>query len=470
MAPRSVYGVARLEQEFGPAASTASLMVTTVHRDLAEGDPLAARLVRNALSVNGDSLLRFKGGEYELGLQGGLSYIDGDPAALLLVQRASVRYFQRPDADYVTLDPTRSRMLGAKGGVQLERQSGRHWLWSVRMDMESPELEVNDLGRLVAGDGVMVATNLSFRETVPGRLFRAYSVGGGTTVEWNYGGDRQPGSLRLNSSVTWPNFWRTNLSGSFDVRSQNWRLTRGGPSMATPRGWRVNGSLSNSSASATGWDGRVNYGRHEDGGLDFSVSGNISVRPGPRWELSVGPSYQREFETQQYVTALNRTGPETFGERYVFAFIDRSTIVAQLRLNYTFKPDLTLDIYAEPFTASGNFFDHGELAAARTRDHRLYGTDGTQVETLTDGSLVVTDGPDTFTLPNRDFNVVSFRSNVVLRWEWRPGSTLFAVWQQDRFSSLTSDERVTGGDLFSSINAPGDNVFLIKASFWIPVN
>ena len=470
VAPQTTYGVARLEQEFGPNASTVSFMLTGTHRSLTPGDPLAARLTRNAFSVNSDSVLRFKGGEYEFRPHAGMSYVDGDAAAISRVQQSPRRYLQRPDADYVTFDPTRTKLTGFKGGAQFERISGRHWLGSARLDLESPEFAVNDIGRLIAGDGILLSTNLRYRETEPGDRLRAYSIGISTRTEWNYGGDRQGDGLSPSVSLTWPNFWRTDIGLDLNKRTQNERLTRGGPSMQTPRGWNANAELRNSSAARNTWNGRLEYGRDEDGGYVFGISGGLSVRPAPRWQLSFEPGYTRERQTQQYVDTLPRSGPETFGERYIFTFIDRSTVVTQFRFSYTFKPDLTLEVYAEPFAASGDFYNHGELRTPRTRDVRRYGEDGTEVEELPDGSLRVHDGADTFTLGNDDFNVLSFRSNVVLRWEWRPGSTLFVVWQQDRLSEATSDAGVNAGDLFRSFTARGDNFFVVKASFWIPVN
>ena len=105
---------------------------------------------------------------------------------------------------------------------------------------------------------------------------------------------------------------------------------------------------------------------------------------------------------------------------------------------------------------------------SRGRDLRMYGTDGTTHRRVSpDGSYRVTDGAATFTLSNRDFNVRSFRSNVVLRWEWRPGSTLYGVWQQNRASSVPKGEHVGVGDLFGSLSAPGDNIFAIKTTFWL---
>ena len=187
---------------------------------------------------------------------------------------------------------------------------------------------------------------------------------------------------------------------------------------------------------------------------------------GDRWQLSIDPNLLRQIDTQQYVTTLEGGRPETFGRRYVFGNIDRSTYAMQFRLGYTFKPDLNLDVYAEPFAASGHYEDLGELAQPTTRLRRTYGAFGTTIVPQSDGTLLVTDGDATFPLNNPDFNVHTFRLNVVLRWEWRPGSTLYVVWQQDRNLKETIGDRIGLGDPFRSLTAPGNNYFVVKTSFW----
>ncbi|MEK6629898.1 MAG: hypothetical protein AABY89_04070 [Acidobacteriota bacterium] len=124
------------------------------------------------------------------------------------------------------------------------------------------------------------------------------------------------------------------------------------------------------------------------------LDGKLSFRPRPSWQLSVSPVYEREINPRQYVTTASGGRLDTYGSRYVLAFIDRTTLSTQVRLNYTFKPDLNLDVYVEPFAASGRYYDFGELLAARSRFLRAYGADGTTIETLADGSRIVRDGPD----------------------------------------------------------------------------
>ncbi|MBI2536164.1 MAG: hypothetical protein HYW06_04195, partial [Gemmatimonadetes bacterium] len=201
----------------------------------------------------------------------------------------------------------------------------------------------------------------------------------------------------------------------------------------------------------TRWRGRVYYGRREGGGLTYRLSGGIAVRPAPRWSLSVDPNYLRHVDHQQYVTELAGGPVATYSRRYVFATVDQSTWLAQIRFNYTIKPDLTVDLYAEPFAASGRFYDHGELPAPRALGLRTYGTDGSTITRETDGSFTVTEGGDAFTLPALDFNVRSLRSNVVLRWEWRPGSMLYVVWQQDRSSFSPFGDLVKPLSLFDGV-------------------
>jgi hypothetical protein len=184
--------------------------------------------------------------------------------------------------------------------------------------------------------------------------------------------------------------------------------------------------------------------------------------------VSAEPSYQQGTDPRQYVTRIEG-GTRTYGNRYVFGAIDRTTLSTKFRLNYTFSPNLTLEGYAEPFAATGHYTSMGELMAPRSRQLRVYGTDGTQVSVDSVGVRTITDGASTFTISNRDFHVLSFRSNVVMRWEWSPGSTLFVVWQQNRRTSEAYRQAVSPRELFQTTRAAGDNLLSIKLSYWLPV-
>jgi hypothetical protein len=235
-------------------------------------------------------------------------------------------------------------------------------------------------------------------------------------------------------------------------------------------------SLTNSSAASTRWQGRVYYGKDGYGAPVNRISGLLSFRPTPRWQLSIAPNYLRAVNAQQYVTRRDSGSTATYGRRYIFGRIDQSTFFTDIRLNYTLKPDLTLELYAQPFAASGAFEQFGELSAARSRKLRQYGTDGTTIQ-KTDSGYLVTDtkitkgdgSPDAFVIGFRDFNVREMRSNMVLRWEYRPGSTLYLVWQQNRAGETERGDLVGINDLFGGLSEVGTNFFAIKATFWVPV-
>jgi len=438
-----------------------------LRRDLAPGEPMASLLTTSAMSLSGDAIVRLRGGEYEWRGSLGGTHINGSTAAIDRIQRSSAHYLQRPDALYFGYDPTRTSLTGLKADTSLERRTGRHWNWGVGSQIETAGFESNDLGRLSSADGLQSTGWLSYRDTVPGSWYRNYELRLTHERRFTYDWIRRQGSLQADASIEWPNFWETGLTVFHGMRAQDERLTRGGPLMGTPRGWNVAMTVDSNRAKRLQTDYVLEYGRNEDGGLNFSASTEWEFRAGSQWGLAVTPQYLRLVDVRQYLTTLDGGRDATFGSRYVFGRVDRSTYSTQLRTTYTFKPDMTLDLYAEPFAASGRYDSIGELSAARSRFLRLYGTGGTTLTPLAGGGLRVTDGDAAFELPNRDFNVLSFRSNLVLRWEWRPGSTLYLVWQQDRAADALGASRATISDMFSSMRARGDNYFVVKASFWL---
>jgi len=469
VAPHAYHFVGRMLQEFGAAASTAGFFVNYLHRDFDEGSPLADLYTRNALGVAGNTLLRFNGGQYEFRASGGGSFLNGTGRAVARVQRSSAHYAQRPDRDYSPLDPTLTSLAGWSVQMNFDKTGGRHWLWGANSKIDSENFESNDYAQLNGADGWLSNANLRYRETQPGRVLRNYYLQVDVNTDTTLRQTMQAGHARATANVTWANFWTSQVQFTRNLATTSVSLTRGGPLMARGPGWTTNVNAGNRATSRTRLTANLFYQTNDDGASNKRITGMLSMRPGPRWSFSVSPYYDVITEPQQYISTLGGGRPVTYDSRYVFAFIDRSTMSMEYRLGLTLKPDINLDIYAEPFAASGRYYDYGELLAPASRERLRYGTNGTVLTVNPDGSQVVNAGGSTFTLRNRDFNTLSFRSNVVLRWEWRTGSTIYMVWQQDRSGTETLGTRVGVGDAFRSLTAPGANIFLIKTSFWIPV-
>lgn len=468
--PRSGFGVLRLQKEIGAQASTVGGTISGMRRELSGLPDLAALLTREALAGGVDWRLRFQQGKYAITGWAGFSYIGGDSLAIAQRQLSSAHYFARPDAEHLTFDPGRRSLTGYTASIRADKDAGRHILWGAEVTTESRGYDVNDMGRLQSADDIDYNADIQFRDTEPGRYFRSWRLGFMTRGSYNYGGDHDGNNWSQSTSLTLRNLWNFNLNSSVDLRHLDDALTRGGPLMATGFRWGQEWRLSNPFGAQTGWRIRYAWSRDEFGGYRNELGGGMTMRPSPSWQLSIDPSYETVREPRQYVMQLaDSSAVATFGGRYVFSHVDRTTISVRTRLNYAFSPTLTLEGYGEPFVASGRFYDFGELRAPRSRDLREYGTDGTSIVRRSDGAYDVTAGTTAFTIDNNDFNVLSFRSNLVLRWEWNPGSTIYLVWQQNRRSADAIGTRVKVGDLWSTTRADGDNYLALKVTYWFPL-
>ncbi len=479
--PASSYGVIRLQQEFGREKSTVGGTITNVWRGLSGGAAnLRGVLAERAITGGGDWRFRFDRGKYEFTGFAGFSRVEGDTAALRRVQRSSAHYFQRPDQPHVQLDPTRTALSGYTISARGDKNAGRFTVWGIQVQARSPGFEINDLGQMRRADQVVISGDFQLRDTKPHRRVRYWQVGHSFNGSFNYGGNRLPLTINQNLQVTFPNFWRISYRTSLTPRALSDELTRGGPLMGTARGWGGQATVQGRDGLPYTWNGRGTWSWDELGGWSYEVSAGLTLRVKPRWQATITPRYNHSVDRRQYVTTLGGGPAATFNARYVFAAIERSTIAAQLRLNYAFTPDLTLEGYAEPFAASGRYYDFGELSAPRSRQLRYFGgsssakdpgvaSTGTSIARNASGGYVATAGGPPFTLvaTNPDFNRLSFRSNLVLRWEWARGSTFFLIWQQSRGSAVTSGALVRPGSLWDATTAAGDNFLAVKITYWI---
>ena len=466
--PRSSYGILRLQQEIGSQASTIGASFSTVQRNVSGQPSLAGLLTRESYFGGADWRIRFQQGKYAIsGFVAG-THVAGDTASIRRLQTANSRLFQRPDRRAVQFDPLKTTLSGYSAQLRADKDAGRHVLWGAEVKLESPGFELNDLGRLQSTEDIEYNADLQIRETTPGRFLQNWRLGFETRGAWNFEGAHQLNTWTQNSSATLKNFWNLNVRSTIALATVDDAVTRGGPYMGLPRDFRQEFRINNPFGARTGWRVNGGYSVDEFGAWRRNVSGQITLRPSPRVSVSAEPTLQSGTEPRQYVTRVPG-GTRTYGNRYLFAFIDRTTISTRFRANYAFSPNLSLEAYAEPFVASGRYSRLGELSAPRSRLLREYGTDGTTITADSVGTLTITDGASTFTVGNRDFNVLSFRSNMVMRWEWVPGSTLFVVWQQNRRAADAFGDPARTRDLLRTTRASGDNFLAVKVSYWLPV-
>lgn len=470
VAPLTNYFAGRLRRDFRDGQSAVGGIATAVNRELS--DAVLANDLRSSAYTGGiDFFHEWADREWSLSGHVAASRISGTPESIEIAQTSSARYFQRPDAGHVELDPEATSMSGYTASAELSKQAGLHWRGNLELSTTSPAFEVNDLGFQRDADRRRAELRAEYQENRPGNVFRRWEINASPEASWNHDGDRLESSLSLSARGTFLNYWYANLSFEWGFAGLNDRLTRGGPLARSPARKQI--TLFGGTDFSKPYSGRFSA-RHEwneAGGRETSFSLNLGIRPSSTWDLSLGPQLSLNRSLAQYVDAVvDPLATSTFGTRYVFADLEQTTLSMETRLNVTFRPGLTLEIFAQPFLASGDYGTLKELRAPRTFDFRRYGVDvGTS--SPVDGEYVIDpdgDGPaSSFSIENEDFNHVSLRGTGVLRWEWRPGSTLFLVWQQHRSDSYENGDFRFGRDADAMLAADAENVLMFKVSYWL---
>jgi len=481
--PATNFFAGRLRKDVRGGRTSFGGIASAVNRNLGEEDPLRDDLHSSAYSAGLDLTHEWAERTWRFSAALASSYVRGTSDALLGTQRSSARYFHRPDAGHLELDSTATSMAGYYAMAGVEKQAGAFQA-RVTTAAVSPGYEVNDIGFQSRADRLVLDTTLRYQQTLPGNVFRSWEIRGGPDAIWNFAGDRLFAELNIFGFWQLLNYWAGGWRFGFNPGTDDDALTRGGPLARTPRGYYANFNVDSDqsrrlSVSAI-YQGALDEGGSRRNSFDLSVN----YRDGERWELSLRPGLSTRYTTAQYITSVADpfAVDRTFGRRYLFAPLDQTTVSVDTRLNVTFTPTLSLEIYVQPFLSSGAYALPKELRAPGTFDFLRYGEDlGTlsprgdrYFEIDPDGA-----GPASpFTVEDRDFNLRSLLGNAVLRWEWRPGSTLFLVWQQsrsrriNRWGAMSVDlddigDFDFGRDADELFQIRPDNIFVMKVSYWL---
>ncbi len=476
--PLTGYQAARVQKELGRNASTIGLLVTGLQRDLGDEQGLRDIYRRQSYAGMADWNIRFQGGKYDMiGYVGG-SHIAGDAHAIARTQQSSARYYQRPDANYVLFDSMRTSLNGMTAEIRGGKRGGEHWLWGGGFGTASPGFEINDAGIEGSTDWIQEWGHIAYRENKPDSWYRDYYTELSWDQSYNYGLVRQFSEVNLHLEATLQNYYVVYGNINHQITGQDDNKTRGGPSMQNEAGVSIEGGFDNPYTSTFRFGCSANYGVDQLQGWLYRVQPYVSARLGTRTQLSFEPSWQHEDQPRQYVATIGDGGggERTYGSRYVFSRIERSTFRFQIRANYFFSPDLSLEAYTEPFAASGRYHDFGELYAPNGHELVQYGeAAGTTISKNADGSYSVTDNGNSFSIgPDQgfygDFGFRSFRSSVVLRWEFLPGSTAYFVWQRNLEKQEDIGRLARPSTFFDGFTGEGSDIVALKIAYWIPVS
>jgi hypothetical protein len=397
------------------------------------------------------------------------SRVEGSTEALVATQLSSARFYQRPDQDYVEVDSTRTSLSGYAGYGQFAKVEGS-LVGNVRYETRSPGFEVNDLGFQQVADFHAQQLELRYRWLEPARNYRRFEVFGGQELAYTYGGERTALSVTGGSEVELPNYWEVVAVVRRELENLDPRLLRGGPAFQEPADWEAAFGLETDDRGWVQADVEVERSWEDETDADgWEVDAEVLFRPWSRLGFGVEVEYDRETDDRQFV-ASRTAADSTF---YVFGRLEQDEVSLRLRADVALSPRLSFELYAEPFASSGSYRDLKLVADPRADDYadrfELLGTDrlsrpGGDERATVD---VDRDGDTDFSFSEPDFRVVSLRTNAVLRWEFRPGSTFFLVWQQDREDEIPEGSLRLSDALGDIVDADGEHVFLVKVAYWL---
>ena len=442
--PLTFYSVVRGQKQFNESRQSLGIIGTYLERDLSE-PRLKGILGRRAFSIGVDGWTFLdESRDWVINGWTGLTTVSGSSEYLRSLQESPTHWFQKPDASHLSVDSAATALSGWAGRIWLSKDKG-NWRFSTAFGFIDPGFESNDVGFHTYTDVVNMSIYTGYLWFQPDPVFRTKSVSFAALREYNFGGDKTGETYYFSVNGELLNYWGGSLYLGYNLEVMDDKRTRGGPLMK---------SLSSHFASfSTYTDTRDDlYGyfylsgdRGQSGGWDYDISFSVNWKLSTAFNLSFGPSYSRNHLVAQFVDAIaDPSATETFGTRYVFGVLDRRTVSADLRLNWTFTPRASLQVYLQPYLSAGQYSNFRSLArpSSFAFEPYAYGT-------------------------NPDFNFRSLRANAVFRWEYLPGSTLYLVWTNEKVNYEEQNGSFSFGRDFSEMLRAGPaNVFSVKLTYW----
>lgn len=448
--PMTNFGLLRATQDFRQGKSTVGAMVTAVNRSLDKWS--TPYLPSSAYAAAVDFRHRLFNNIYEVSGSLDASRVQGSPANILAIQRNGVHNYQRPDAD-LPLDPNRTVLTGDAEELKFGKVAGQHLMFQSALQRRSPGFEVNDLGFLRRADQVSWSTWAGFFDRKKHWFYNRFQFNQNWWQYWTSDGLPLERAYNMNTHINFTNQWAFHFGGTLGQLGEIYddRAARGGPAVRQDHYFSPWISINGDDRNAVVPYLSMNYFKGDDGrSKSWNVSPEIDYKVLGRFSSAFALSWSHNITDNQFYGRFT----DAAGQHYTFAHLDQRTTSLTARLNYTFSPDVSLQTYLQPFVSKGTYSNVRQLSPnPRAKDY--------------DDRYAPFNNPGVTSDPG-GFNFKQLQSNVVFRWEYKPGSTLFAVWNSGRQGFLPSEgSRSFRGDVGDLFELHPANTFLMKVSYWI---
>lgn len=460
--PLTNFFVGSFNKEFNQGNTQVGAMATTTHRQISETH--LDFLHRQAYSGGLNFEHQWNNKNYFFTANMFFSHVEGSQKAILETQTSPVHYFQRTDASHLQVDSTLTSLTGHGGSVNIGKGGDGHWRFGTFLTWTSPQLEVNDIGFIRQTDHIFQVVWANYKIWEPFSIFRELRVNFNQWSGHNFAGERlyMGGNINVNSELK--NYW--SVGSGINVRTEGLNTTdlRGGPAVVMPGGASMWANVSSderkdlrASLMFSLFDGMANTSQTIRTSLTYKPTDALVLK------LSGGANYRQNL--LQYVRNISVSSQN----RYICATIDQQVFDVQLRVDYSLTPELSMQYYGRPYFVKAKYSDFKKITDARAAafSDRFHVFNSTEIQFDKANNLYqVAEGNNTtYAFNNPNFNFKDFQSNLVLRWEFKPGSALYLVWSQSRDHAASPYENIFSDDLSELFNAIPHQIFLLKFSY-----
>jgi hypothetical protein len=464
--PLTNFTIGRLQKDFNEGNTMIGGMFTAVNRNLRSED--LEFLHKSAYTGGLDFVHKWNNKNWEFNTSLYFSNITGTTDAIIRTQRSWSHLFQRPDASHLTLDSTRTSLSGHGGKIVFGKLGGNLKFINA-VAWKSPGLELNDAGYMRQADNIFQVFWIGYRIFKPFSIFRDFNGNFNQWTEWNFAGKLLNPGANINLHTNLKNYW--DLHWGINVNGRTIRISelRGGPALKTPGTWNTwwGFGSNNQKMFTIGGQGTImrsfeNHYREMD-----NIRLNLGYRPMKTLRISLNPGFSNYRTSLQYVSSISDNGVS----RYIFGSLNQKTISASLRINFNLTPELSLQYWGQPFISTGNYSDFKYITNSMADNYydRYHKYTTSEITHISNDEIyrINEAGGKTYSFENPDFSVKEFLSNMVIRWEYQPGSTLFLVWSQNRKAYHNDGSFEFSRDIGRLFGNHPHDVFLVKLSYRI---
>jgi hypothetical protein len=464
--PMTNYFVGRLQKDFNNRNSYIGGMFTAVNRKL-EGTSLD--FLHSAAYAGGiDFKHNWNNRKYYVTGNFALSNIHGSETAITNTQQSLAHLFQRSDAEHISVDPTRKSLTGTGGRLEAGRASDGNWRYYGVLVWRSPELELNDVGFMHHANEIREYAGVTYQTLKPFGAFRKLFSRFEQFTSFDFDGNYNRIQYSMYPSVTFKNNWNMNAQLQYKPRIYTNTILQGGPRFRYSTEVFESINFNSDSRKKFRYYGGIYASQGKDKSFSYTeYDAGFTYQPINALTFSLSPNYNKNTSKTQYITGTY------FGNdpRYIMGELDQRTLSASVRLDFNINPNLTVQYYGQPFISRGRYKNLKRVTSPTADDFRdrtsIFTPTQINFNSITDTYFVDenTDGTPDYTVSNPDFSFVQFRSNLVVRWEYIPGSEIFLVWSQGMTGNALASEDLFSGLDNQILSRRPENIFLLKATY-----